>query len=183
MSDYDGVGRINELEAELAALRERNAALTTELAHECGKHDLTASERDAALAKVEALEKERDAWQRLAREQGRKLAVAGVEGSPPPGTETTIGIWTARTRKAESERDAALSQVRELREALTDIRDDCEASPSDFAVGRASRALATQPRSGKNPPETPESSRPGQAKVESKPSTINPVRTAEPEGE
>lgn len=40
---------------------------------------------------AERWRKERDEWQAAAEERGRKLAEAGVEGSPPPGRDTLIG--------------------------------------------------------------------------------------------
>lgn len=52
-------------------------------------------ERDTLAAKV-------DAGASVIRELRQKLAIAGVEGSPPPGEETTIGVLIGRARAAES---------------------------------------------------------------------------------
>lgn len=61
------------------------------------------SELEALRAQVATLTAERDDGLRVIRELRQKLAIAGVEGSPPPGAEeTTIGGLLARARAAEA---------------------------------------------------------------------------------
>lgn len=58
---------------------------------------------------IAVLEKERNEVLQIIRELRQKLAIAGVEGSPPHGEDTTIGFLQLRIRKAEKERDEALA--------------------------------------------------------------------------
>lgn len=93
---------------------ERDEALRraeeAERLHNVWRHerDQMAAERDAALAVMHKREQEvvtarrerDDALTQLA-EARRKLAEAGVEGSPPPGEDTTIGALRTRAQNAE----------------------------------------------------------------------------------
>jgi hypothetical protein len=93
------------------------------------------------LAALDALVRERDAWRQRSREQAQKLAIAGVEGSPPPGQDTTIGqlrrpkpprpslLRRLRTMFSKPDLDAQIKQFERLEEALAPIGD----LPKDFA--------------------------------------------------
>ncbi len=52
----------------------------------CGECPLPGNDEDATF---------------IIRELRQKLAIAGVEGSPPPGEETTIGALLTRAQNAE----------------------------------------------------------------------------------
>lgn len=72
----------------------------------------------------------------------RKLAEAGVEGSPPPGRDTTIGQWSNRAHNAEE-------QVRTLRAALEKNKIHCHCvEPANCALCERSAAVlaATAPK-------------------------------------
>lgn len=78
---------------------------------ECRLRAALAAEKEAREKAENALagmRGERDAFRQQVREQGQKLALAGIEGSPPPGLEPTLARFarerdTARNALAASE--------------------------------------------------------------------------------
>jgi hypothetical protein len=75
-----------------------------------------AAERDAARA-------ERDEAMGVIRDLRRKLAVAGVEGSPPPGQDTTIGSLRAEVERLRAVVEADERRLRMLAGACPENRE------------------------------------------------------------
>lgn len=58
--------------------------------------------QEAADARIADLEVAQRVQAKVIQDLRQKLAIAGVEGSPPPGEDTTIGALTSRARDAET---------------------------------------------------------------------------------
>ncbi len=87
-----------------------------------------------------SLTRERDEWRSAAEERGRKLAAAGVEGSPPPGRDTTIGTMRTRIGDLARERDAwKQAAVRVYREGW-----ECESDVDALAVLRGRFGIVSE---------------------------------------
>lgn len=78
---------------------------------------VTAEEMNTAMKDCFQLEQELEEAHNLIQELRRKLAFAGVEGSPPPGRMGTIPELRSALQSAEKERDEARALNKLLREA------------------------------------------------------------------
>ncbi len=114
--DWSVLERLDELDkvkGQLAQSRiERDRAiqneqsLRAEISAAFHKHGLA-----PGPAAVDGLVRQRDDAVSIIHDLRRKLAEAGVEGSPPPGRETIIGTLKRRLREVEQERDCCKQQM------------------------------------------------------------------------